>query len=100
MKEIKIIHVLVGLALGLLLLAVFQWAQLPKKAPQTVIDAPKEVAQTKELPKLHQNEIYRLNAPPSFAAQNPAEELPPFDDSSPSNELAPKDPAVSKKAAL
>ena len=100
MKKIKAIHVAVVLILVLLSVAIFQWANLPKSAPPPEITSVTEVLPPSELPKLQQNELYNLNAPPSFSEKNYQEELPPFEES-PSNEaLPPKDPSSSEKATL
>jgi hypothetical protein len=100
MKEVKVIHVVVVLILVLLSVAIFQWANLPKSVPPPEITSSPEVLPPSEFPKLQQNELYNLNAPPSFAEKNYQEELPPFEESPSNDALPPKDPSLSEKATL
>ncbi len=100
MKEVKVIHVVTILILLLLSVAIFQWASLPKGVPHPEIISSPEVLPPSEFPKLQQNELYNLNAPPSFAEKTYQEELPPFEEAPSNDTLAPKDPSLSEKATL
>lgn len=94
MREIKWVHVVIVVILALLSAAIFQWMKIPERIPETSVSAP-VTAQPEELPILPQNDLYKLNAPPSFA-----EELPPFREALEGSNLEPKDPEASKQKAL
>ena len=93
MKEIKLVHLVIVVILGLFSVAMLQWTNFLQRAPAT--SEPSAVtAQPEELPTLSQNELYKLNAPASFM-----EELPPFKESLGTDQLEPKDPTMTRRKA-
>lgn len=95
MKEIKLVHVGIALALVLLLIAISQWAKIPKNVPPPTAESFSEASQFTELPILPQNEPSKPVAVP-FAEKEPSLS----ERSSLENNDAPKDPAMSKKPEL
>ena len=95
MREIKLVHLVIIVILGLLSVAILQWTKFPQRAP-TTSESSAVTAQPTELPLLPQNELYKFNASPSFRG-----ELPPFKESPGTNQLEPKGPTTtSRKAEL
>ena len=95
MKKIKPIYLVIAIIFVLIVLAILQWAQLPRGAQPAPV-SPTGTDQPAELPVLPQNELYNSSPLPSFLKDLPA----PAEESSVENHDAPKDPALSKKNEL
>lgn len=94
MKEIKLIHIITVVIFVLALVAIAQWAKLPRSVPAPTTAPPTETGQLGDLAPL-QEDIQRLNAPPPLPRK-----LPSPKESFEQENHGPKKPSTGKKAEL